>query len=79
MTGLFPPWPLFSAFVLASLILALTPGQGVLYIVTRSIVQGHRSGLVSVAAVALGNLGNAFAASFGLGVFTAFTGGSGKR
>jgi threonine/homoserine/homoserine lactone efflux protein len=66
MTNLFPPWPLFSAFLLASLILAVTPGPGVLYIVTRSVVQGRRSGLVSVVGIALGNLGNAFAASFGL-------------
>lgn len=66
MTELFPPWPLLSAFVVASLILAVTPGPGVLYIVTRSIVQGRRSGLASVAGVALGNLGNAFAASVGL-------------
>lgn len=66
MTDLFPPWPLFSAFILASLVLALTPGPGVLYIVTRSLVQGRRSGLLSVAGVALGNLGNAFAAAVGL-------------
>lgn len=66
MTDLFPPWPLFSAFVLASFVLAVTPGPGVLYIVTRSLVQGRRSGLVSVAGVALGNFGNAFAASIGL-------------
>ena len=66
MTSLFPPWPLFSAFVLASLVLAVTPGPGVFYIVTRSIVQGRRAGLVSVAGVALGNLGNALAASVGL-------------
>jgi threonine/homoserine/homoserine lactone efflux protein len=66
MTELFPPWPLFSAFILASLVLALMPGPGVLYIVTRSLVQGRRSGLVSVAGVALGNLGNAFAAAVGL-------------
>lgn len=37
-----------------------------LYIVTRSLVQGRLSGLVSVAGVALGNLGNALAASVGL-------------
>lgn len=66
MTDLLPPWPLFSAFLVASLILAVTPGPGVLYIVTRSLVQGRRSGLVSVAGVALGNLGNAAAASVGL-------------
>jgi len=66
MTDLFPPWPLFSAFLLASFALAVTPGPGVLYIVTSSLVHGRRSGLVSVAGVALGNLGNAFAASVGL-------------
>ena len=66
MANLIPPWPLFSAFLVASLVLAVTPGPAVLYIVTRSLVQGPRSGLVSVASVALGNLGNAFAASVGL-------------
>lgn len=66
MTDLSPPWPLFSAFLVASFILAVTPGPGVLYIVTRSLVQGRRFGLASVAGVALGNLGNALAASLGL-------------
>ena len=66
MIDLFPPWPLFSAFLVASLVLALTPGPGVLYIVTRSLIHGRRSGLVSAAGVALGNLGNAFAAAVGL-------------
>jgi len=66
MTELLPSWPLFSAFLLASLVLAVTPGPGVFYVVTRSLVQGRRSGLVSVAGVALGNLGNALAASLGL-------------
>lgn len=66
MTTLLPSWPLFSAFLLASIVLAVTPGPGVFYIVTRSLVQGRRSGLVSVAAVTLGNLGNVLAASVGL-------------
>lgn len=66
MTDFFPPWPLFSAFLVASFVLAVTPGPGVLYILTRSLVQGRRCGLVSVAGVALGNLGNALAASAGL-------------
>ena len=66
MIDLLPPWPLLSAFLLASLVLAVTPGPGVLYILTRSLVQGRRSGLISVAAIALGNLGNALAASIGL-------------
>lgn len=66
MSEFFPPWPLFSAFLVASIVLAVTPGPGVIYIVTRSLVQGRRFGLVSVAGVALGNLGNAIAASVGL-------------
>jgi threonine/homoserine/homoserine lactone efflux protein len=35
MGPLFPPWPLFAAFMAASLLLAVTPGPGVIYIVTR--------------------------------------------
>jgi len=77
MTDLLPPWPLFSAFLLASVVLAVTPGPGVLYIITRSLVQGRRFGLVSVAGVALGNLGNALAASVGLAaLFVALVGAS---
>lgn len=66
MTTLFPSWPLFSAFLLASLLLAVSPGPRVLYIVRRSLVHGRLPGLVSVTGVALGNLGNALAASVGL-------------
>lgn len=66
MIDLFPSWPLFSTFLIASFALAVTPGPGVLYIVTRSLAQGHRAGLASVAGVAVGNFGNALAASAGL-------------
>jgi threonine/homoserine/homoserine lactone efflux protein len=59
-------WPSLTAFLVASVILTLTPGPAVLYIVTRSLAQGRRAGLASVAGVALGNLGNAMAASLGL-------------
>ncbi len=65
-TDLLPPWSLLSVFLLASFVLAVTPGPGVFYIVARSVAQGRRSGLASVAGVALGNLGNAIAASLGL-------------
>jgi threonine/homoserine/homoserine lactone efflux protein len=66
MADLLPSWPLLTAFLASSLVLAVTPGPGVLYIVTRSMVQGRRSGLASVAGVALGNLGNTVGASAGL-------------
>lgn len=57
---------MLAAFGAASLLLAVTPGPGVLYIVARSLAQGRRAGLASVAGVALGNLGNAAGASIGL-------------
>jgi threonine/homoserine/homoserine lactone efflux protein len=78
VTALLPPAPLLAAFLAASFVLAVTPGPGVLYIVTRTIAQGRSSGLASVAGVALGNLGNAIGASVGLAALfaissTAFT------
>ncbi len=73
MTTLLPAWPLLSAFLVASLILAVTPGPGVFYIVTRSLMQGRRHGLASVAGVALGNLGNAIGASIGLAALFAIS------
>lgn len=63
--------PHLPAFLLASLLLALTPGPGVVYIVTRSLWQGRLSGLASVAGVALGNLANALAACFGVAALLA--------
>ncbi len=66
MTELLPPWSLLSVFLLASFVLAVTPGPGVFYIVTRSVAQGRRSGLASVTGVAAGNFSNAVGASLGL-------------
>jgi threonine/homoserine/homoserine lactone efflux protein len=56
----------FAAFLVASLILAVTPGPAVIYVVTRTLGQGRKAGLSSVGGIALGNLGNAAAASVGL-------------
>ena len=58
--------PTFAAFLLASLILAVTPGPGVIYIVTRTLGQGRKAGFASIAGIALGDFGNATAASLGL-------------
>ncbi|MDB5173256.1 MAG: Lysine exporter protein [Phycisphaerales bacterium] len=66
-----PSRPLLTAFLAASFILAITPGPGVLYIVTRSLAQGRRAGLASVAGVAAGNLGNAIGAAVGLAAWFA--------
>ncbi|AKJ31136.1 threonine transporter [Caldimonas brevitalea] len=63
---LLPPTGHLIAFAGASLLLAVTPGPAVIYIITRTLAQGRRSGLASVLGVALGNLGNALGASLGL-------------
>jgi threonine/homoserine/homoserine lactone efflux protein len=55
--------PTLAVFLLASLVLAVTPGPGVIYLVTRTLAGGRRAGLASVGGVALGNLGNAALAS----------------
>jgi threonine/homoserine/homoserine lactone efflux protein len=61
-----PTGPALYAFLVATLVLALTPGPGVVYIVTRTLAQGRAAGLASVGGVALGNLANAAGASIGL-------------
>ncbi|WP_332744248.1 LysE family translocator [Hydrogenophaga sp.] len=66
MHDLLPPWPLLWAFILTSTVLAVTPGPGVFYIVARSLLQGRRHGMASVAGVALGNFCNAVGAALGL-------------
>ena len=63
----------FTAFLIASLVLALTPGPGVIYIVTRSLAGGRRAGLASAGGVALGNLGGALAATAGLAALLALS------
>lgn len=64
--ALLPTGPAFYAFLIATLVLALTPGPGVVFIVARTLAQGRAAGLSSVAGVALGNLANAIGASIGL-------------
>jgi threonine/homoserine/homoserine lactone efflux protein len=66
MHSVLPAWPVLWGFIAASLVLTLTPGPGVLYIVSRSLMHGRRGGLASVLGIATGNLINAVAASIGL-------------
>jgi threonine/homoserine/homoserine lactone efflux protein len=73
MGDLLPAWPLLAAFLIASVVLAITPGPGVFYIVTRTLAQGRRAGLSSVAGVALGKLGNAIGAAIGLAALFAIS------
>lgn len=66
VSHMLPDWTVLSVFLASSFVLCVTPGPGVIYIVTRSVSQGRRAGLASVAGVAAGNLGNAILASTGL-------------
>jgi len=49
-----PDLTLWGLFVVASVVLLLTPGPAVLYIVARSVEQGRAAGLVSVLGIHLG-------------------------
>jgi len=62
-----------SLFLLASLALAITPGPGVIYLVTETLRHGRRAGLASVGGIALGNFANAAIASLGLAVVLALS------
>jgi threonine/homoserine/homoserine lactone efflux protein len=53
-------------FSVAAILLLLTPGPAVLYIVARSIDQGRVAGLASVCGIATGTLVHVLAAAFGL-------------
>ena len=73
-----PDWSSLGLFVVAALVLLITPGPAVLYIVTRSIDQGRRAGLVSMLGVHVGTLVHVAAAAVGLSAVlvasaTAFT------
>ena len=54
------------AFDLISLGMALTPGPNMIYLISRSIMQGRRAGLISLGGVALGFVFYMLAAALGL-------------
>lgn len=56
----------YLGFVGAALVVLLIPGLGVMYVVTRSVNQGRRAGLLSVLGLTTGALAHVFAATLGL-------------
>lgn len=58
--------PNLPVFLLAALILLLTPGPAVLYIIARSMDQGRLAGFVSVVSIEIGNSFHVLAATLGL-------------
>src|SRR5215831_2249719 len=55
-------------FAAASALLALTPGPNLLYLVSRTLCQGRRAGIVSLAGTSLGFSFHVLAAALGLSV-----------
>jgi threonine/homoserine/homoserine lactone efflux protein len=53
-------------FALASVLLALTPGPNLLYLISRTLCQGRRAGVVSLAGTSLGFVFHVLAAALGL-------------
>jgi threonine/homoserine/homoserine lactone efflux protein len=54
------------AFALVSLGLVLTPGPNMIYLISRSMTQGHAAGIVSLGGVALGFVVYMLCAAFGI-------------
>lgn len=53
-------------FALAALVLVLSPGPNMIYLISRSITQGKKAGLISLAGVVTGFLFHILMVSFGL-------------
>lgn len=61
-----PAFTTLLAFGLVSLGMVLTPGPNMIYLISRSLCQGRRAGLVSLGGVALGYVFYMFCAAFGI-------------
>ena len=56
----------FYSFLIAGILLNITPGQDTMYILGRSISQGRRAGVLSVLGISTGSVIHTFAAALGL-------------
>ena len=61
----------FALFLTASLLLAATPGPGMLYVLSRTLAGGKREGVLSSLGTFLGGMVHVFAAAAGLSVVLA--------
>ena len=67
----FPDPTLYRLFVVAAVVILLIPGPAVVYILTRSVVQGRMAGFVSALGVGVGNMFHVVAATLGLSALLA--------
>lgn len=61
----------FLLFLGAALILAITPGPGIFYVMTRSLKGGRGEGIASALGTAVGGMGHVVAAALGISVILA--------
>ena len=61
----------FGLFLTAAIVLAVSPGPGMLYVLARSLRGGRREGIDSSLGTAVGGFGHVVAAAFGLSVILA--------
>ena len=61
----------YETFLLAGILLNLTPGNDTLYILSRTIAQGRKAGIMSVLGIGTGSLFHTFFAAIGLSVIIA--------
>jgi threonine/homoserine/homoserine lactone efflux protein len=65
------PMHSFSLFLAAALMLAVTPGPGIFYVLTRTLVGGRRDGILSAGGTLLGGMFHVFAAALGVSAILA--------
>lgn len=61
----------FETFLLAGILLNLTPGNDTIFILTKSIGQGKKAGIISTLGIATGSVGHTILAAFGLSIIIA--------
>jgi len=61
----------FSTFLFAALLLAITPGPGIAYVVARTVSSGRREGLASCFGTGIGGMTHVLAAALGVSVVVA--------
>jgi threonine/homoserine/homoserine lactone efflux protein len=61
----------FLAFLIAAVVLAMTPGPGIAYVVARTVAGGRSEGLASCLGTGLGGLLHVLAAALGLSLLVA--------
>lgn len=61
----------FTAFMIAAVVLAMTPGPGIAYVVARTVAGGRSEGLASCVGTGVGGMLHVFAAALGLSLILA--------